>query len=154
MNRRKFLKTVAVSGAVITASPILLGSLQAEAKTDGLKKRSLEDAMKDVLKGKKPVESEKVKLIAPSIAENGAVVPIKVDVAEPIKNVKAIHIFAEKNPDPWTVSAFLTPQNGKPYFATRIRLAKTMDVYAVAELSDGSVIMAKKAVKVTIGGCG
>jgi sulfur-oxidizing protein SoxY len=154
MNRRKFLKTVALSGAVVTASPILLGSLQAKAKTDGLKKRSLEDAMKDVLKGKKPVESEKVKLIAPSIAENGAVVPIKVNVAEPIENVKAIHIFAEKNPDPWTVSASLTPQNGKPYFATRIRLAKTMDVYAVAELSDGSVIMAKKAVKVTIGGCG
>ena len=154
MNRRKFLKTAAISGAVVAVSPALTGSFKAEAKGEGLKKRTLEEAMKDILKGKKPVESEKVKLIAPSIAENGAVVPIKVSVVEPIENVKAIHIFAEKNPDPWTVSAHLTPQNGKPYFATRIRLAKTMNVYAVAELSDGSAIMAKKAVKVTIGGCG
>ena len=153
MNRRKFLKTVAISGAVVAVSPSLV-NLKAEAKGEGLKKRSLEEAMKDVLKGKKPVESDKVKLIAPSIAENGAVVPIKVNVAEPIENVKAIHIFAEKNPDPWTVSVYLTPQNGKAYFATRIRLAKTMDVIAVAELKDGSMIMAKKAIKVTIGGCG
>ncbi len=154
MNRRKFLKTVAVSGAVVAASPILTNAFKAEAKGEGLNKRSLDEALKDVLKGKKPVESEKVKLIAPSIAENGAVVPVKVEVAEPIENVKAIHIFAEKNPDPWTVTIHLTPQNGKAYFATRIRLAKTMNVYAVAELADGSAIMAKKAVKVTIGGCG
>ncbi len=154
MNRRKFLKTIAVSGAVVAVAPAVSGSFKAEAKGEGLHKRSLEEAMKDVLKGKKPVESEKVKLIAPSIAENGAVVPVKVSVAEPIENVKTIHIFAEKNPDPWTVSINLTPQNGKPYFATRIRLAKTMDVIAVAELKDGSAIMAKKKVKVTIGGCG
>jgi len=153
MNRRKFLKSMAISGAVIAASPVIFENLKAHAE-DGLNKRTLEEAMKDVLKGKKPVESEKVKLIAPSIAENGAVVPIKIDVAEPVENVIAIHVFAEKNPDPWTVSFYPTPQNGKAYFATRIRLAKTMDVLAVAELKDGSLIMAKKAVKVTIGGCG
>ncbi len=94
MNRRKFLKTVAVSGAVVAASPILTNAFKAEAKGEGLNKRSLDEALKDVLKGKKPVESEKVKLIAPSIAENGAVVPVKVEVAEPVENVKAIHIFA------------------------------------------------------------
>ncbi|SNZ06846.1 sulfur-oxidizing protein SoxY [Persephonella hydrogeniphila] len=153
MNRRKFLKMTAVAGAVVAVSPsIPVDSFKVNAQP---KKRSFEDALKEITKGKTPVEApNEVKLIAPSIAENGAVVPIKVEVKKPIKDVKAIHILADKNFDPWTCSVHLTPQNGKPYFATRIRLAKTMNVYAVAELSDGSFIMTKKPVKVTIGGCG
>ena len=152
MNRRKFLKTTAIAGAVVAVSPAILNG-KFSAKAD-LRKRSFEEALKEITKGKTPVESEKVKLIAPSIAENGAVVPIKVEVVEPIENVKAIHILADKNFDPWSCSIHFTPQNGRPYFSTRIRLAKTMNVYAVAELKDGSFMMAKKPVKVTIGGCG
>ena len=152
MNRRNFLKMLAVSGVAVAASPVVFSDSH-RAYADP-KKRSFEDALKEITKGKTPVESEKVKLIAPSIAENGAVVPVKVEVKDSIENVKAIHILAEKNFDPWSVSIHLTPANGKPYFATRIRLAKTMNVYAVAEMSDGSFIMAKKPVKVTIGGCG
>jgi len=151
MNRRNFLKMTAVAGAVVAVSPAVPLGLEAKAQP---KKRSFEEALKEITKGKKPVESQKVKLIAPSIAENGAVVPVKVEVVEPIENVKTIHIMADKNFDPWTCSVHLTPQNGKPYFSTRIRLAKTMNVYAIAELKDGSFIMAKKPVKVTIGGCG
>ena len=152
MNRRKFLKMSAIAGAVVVVSPSLpVPTFSAKA---ALKKRSFEEALKEITKGKKPVESKKVKLIAPSIAENGAVVPIKVEVVEPIHNVKAIHIMADKNFDPWSCSIHLSEKNGKPYFATRIRLAKTMNVYAIAELKDGSFVMAKKHVKVTIGGCG
>lgn len=152
MKRRDFLKVAAATGAVILVSPsVMVDSFQAKAE---LRKRSFEEALKEITKGKTPVESKEVKLIAPSIAENGAVVPIKVEVAKPIEDVKAIHIFADKNYDPWSCSIHFTPQNGRPYFATRIRLAKTMNVYAVAELKDGSFIMAKKPIKVTIGGCG
>lgn len=152
MNRRNFLKIMAVSGAAVVASPVIFNEAH-ESKADP-KKRSFEDALKEITKGKTPTESDKVKLIAPSIAENGAVVPVKVEVKDNIENVKAIHILADKNFDPWSVSIHLTPANGKPYFATRIRLAKTMNVYAVAEMSDGTFLMAKKPVKVTIGGCG
>ncbi len=152
MNRRNFLKIMTVSGAAVIASPVIFNETH-EAKAEP-KKRSFEDALKEITKGKAPTESDKVKLIAPSIAENGAVVPVKVEVKDSIENVKAIHILADKNFDPWSVSIHLTPANGKPYFATRIRLAKTMNVYAVAEMADGTFLMAKKPVKVTIGGCG
>jgi sulfur-oxidizing protein SoxY len=93
----------------------------------------------------------------PEIAENGAVVPVKVNVESPMTEadyVKAIHILSTKNGNARCADVMLTPLNGKGYFATRVKLGGTQDVVALVEMSDGSFIRAAKPVKVTIGGCG
>jgi sulfur-oxidizing protein SoxY len=69
-------------------------------------------------------------------------------------HVKAVHIFSEGNPIPNVASIRFSPASGRARAATRMRMAKTQNVIAVAEMSDGSVYMAKAKVKVTIGGCG
>ncbi len=125
-----------------------------EMKPKSKNAMSYKKALEIVTGGKGAKKSDKVKLIVPEIAENGAVVPVKVNVAEPIENVKSIHILTTKNSNARTADVFLTPRNGKAYFATRIKLGQSQEVVAVAVLKDGSAIMASKPVKVTIGGCG
>jgi sulfur-oxidizing protein SoxY len=68
--------------------------------------------------------------------------------------VKAVHLFADGNPRPEVVSFRFSPVNGKAEASTRMRLAKTQNVVAVAKMADGTVSTDKKMVKVTIGGCG
>jgi sulfur-oxidizing protein SoxY len=99
----------------------------------------------------------RIGLELPQIAENGNTVPIAFEVDSPMTEsdyVKAVHIFAEQNPLPNVGTFRFTPRSGKARAATRMRLLKTQNVVAVAEMSDGSVYMAKTEVKVTIGGCG
>ena len=106
---------------------------------------------------KEPKTSSKIKLDVPEIAENGSTVPMGVTVDSPMTeddHVKAVHVMATKNPDPEIVTFRFSMLSGRAEAQTRMRLADTQDVLAVAELSDGSAIMAKKEVKVTIGGCG
>ena len=100
--------------------------------------------------------SDKVSISLPEIAENGATVPVGVTVDSPMSAdnyVQHIHVLAEGNPSPEAISFHLTP-TGKAEVDTRIRLGKTQNVVAVAVMNDGSVLTAKKEVKVTIGGCG
>jgi sulfur-oxidizing protein SoxY len=68
--------------------------------------------------------------------------------------VKAVHIVSTGNPQPAVATFHFTPQSGKASAASRMRLARTQDVLALAELSDGKVLQTRKTVKVTIGGCG
>ena len=99
----------------------------------------------------------RVTLELPQIAENGNTVPVALSVDSPMTDsdyVKAVHVFADKNPHPDVATFRFTPGSGNASIATRMRLAKTQNVIAVAEMSDGSVYMAKTEVKVTIGGCG
>ena len=69
-------------------------------------------------------------------------------------HVKAVHLFAEGNPAPEVASFHFTPSCGKAAVSTRMRMRGTQNIVAVAEMSNGEVYMAKKLVKVTIGGCG
>jgi sulfur-oxidizing protein SoxY len=99
----------------------------------------------------------KVKIDMPQIAENGAAVPVTVSVESPMTSanyVKAVHIVAEGNPDAGVASFQFTPMSGKAEASTRMRLARTQQITAIAEMSDGSIHSAKTEVKVTIGGCG
>ena len=89
-------------------------------------------------------------LTAPEIAENGNTVPISVDAPGAV----SIMILAEKNPSPLVVTFNFGPMAGSQSASTRIRLAGTQDLVAVAKMSDGSFVQASQAVKVTIGGCG
>ena len=91
-----------------------------------------------------------VNLNAPEIAENGNTVPIEVDAP----GAAAIMVLAAGNPTPPVATFNFGPLAGSQMASTRIRLAQTQDVIAVAKMPDGSVSMTKANVKVTIGGCG
>lgn len=110
----------------------------------------------DFTGGKAPTTG-KISLTAPEIAENGNTVPISVDVESAMKDgdmVESIMIVADGNPNPEVVTFHFTALSGSALATTRIRLAKTQNVIAVAKMADGSFYMDKKEVKVTIGGCG
>lgn len=99
----------------------------------------------------------KITLDVPELAENGATVQFIVSVDSPMTDkdhVKAIHLFTEGNPFPQAASYFFTPMSGKASVTGRIRLATSQKVRAIAVMSDGSTYVARKDVKVTVGGCG
>jgi sulfur-oxidizing protein SoxY len=107
--------------------------------------------------GDKATKSGRIKMELPQIAENGNTVPVAFEVKSPMTgsdHVKAVHLFADKNPNPDVATFRFTPESGVCKVSTRMRLIKSQNVVAVAEMSDGSVYMAKAPVKVTIGGCG
>ena len=91
-----------------------------------------------------------ITLTAPEIAENGNTVPI--DVASP--GASEILVLALGNPTPGVATFKFGPMAGAHSASTRIRLAGTQDVVAIAKMADGSFVQAKSTVKVTIGGCG
>lgn len=159
MKRRKFIQSMfAASAVAVTVTPVaLMAKEEAKAKKKGPNDLTYEAAVEAITGGKEVKESEKVKLTVPEIAENGAVVPVKVEVDNPMEEanyVKAIHVLSTKNGNVRCVDVMLTPANAKGYFATRIKLSSTQEVVALVELSDGTFMKAGKSVKVTIGGCG
>ncbi len=130
------------------AATLPLPALAAESAMDELKKFT---------GGADARESGRITLDMPEIAENGNTVPLTVSVDSPMTSedyVKRVMIVASGNPRPGVATFHFSPRSGVAEAATRMRLAKTQDVIAVAEMSDGSFHMAKAAVKVTIGGCG
>ena len=94
--------------------------------------------------------SEGLTLTAPEIAENGNTVPIEVDAP----GAEAIMVLAMGNPTPGVAEFKFGPLAGSQSASTRIRLAGTQDVVAIAKMKDGSFVKASSNVKVTIGGCG
>lgn len=117
---------------------------------------AVQKALAQVLGERKPQEG-RVQLDVPEIAENGNMVPVTVAVDSPMTEtdyVKAVYVFADGNPRPEVATFHFSPVNGEAVASTRVRLAKTQTVYAIAEMSDGSLFMATREVKVTIGGCG
>lgn len=91
-----------------------------------------------------------ISMTAPEIAENGNTVPVSVDAP----GATAIVIFATGNPTPGVATFNFGPLSGSQSASTRIRLAGTQDVVAIAKMADGSFVKASATVKVTIGGCG
>jgi len=91
-----------------------------------------------------------ITLTAPEIAENGNTVPVAVDAPGAV----SILVLAAGNPEPEVVTFTFGPAAGSQMASTRIRLAKTQDVIAIAKMPDGSFVQAQSTVKVTIGGCG
>ena len=107
--------------------------------------------------GGKETGAGKIKLKAPEIAENGNTVPVSFTVDSPMsadEHVASVLLVAAGNPGPEVAVFNFSAMSGKAAASTRIRLAKTQDVVAIAKMNDGSMFMDKKTVKVTIGGCG
>ncbi len=99
----------------------------------------------------------KVEVGAPEIAENGNSVPIEVSVDSAMEGddmVEEIMLLADGNPNPQVATFKFSALSGEASASTRIRLAKTQNVIAVARMKDGSIHRASRAIKVTIGGCG
>src|SRR4029453_3801792 len=102
------------------------------------------------------VRTGKVKLDIPPLVENGNTVPMTVTVAHPMApedHVKSIHVLNEKNPQPNIPHFYLGPHNGRAQVSTRIRLADSQKVVAIAKLSDGSFWSASVDVVVTLAAC-
>ena len=113
------------------------------------KAKSDTDAIKS-LYGKTAEPSDKVKLDAPEIAENGAVVPIS--VSSSLADVTSISILVADNPNALAAS-YKIPAGTLPSVANRLKMAKTTNVIAIVE-AGGKLYSATKEVKVTVGGCG
>ena len=106
--------------------------------------------------GEAQVRPGKVKLDLPPLVENGNSVPVTVSVDHPMRPsefVKAIAIFNEKNPQPNVATFQLGPRAGRASVSTRMRLATSQKVVAVAELSDGTFWSASADVLVTLAAC-
>ncbi|GHE00744.1 thiosulfate oxidation carrier protein SoxY [Allgaiera indica] len=110
---------------------------------------AIDAAIQKFTGGAKPKTSG-VKLTAPEIAENGNTVPVEVEA----DGATEILVIAPNNPLPEVFKASFGPLSGGSSASTRIRLAGTQDLTAIAKMKDGSFAMAKRTVKVTIGGCG
>src|SRR5213592_3674900 len=116
---------------------------------------AMEDAIRKVI-GSARVTPGRVKLDVPPLVENGNTVPLAVSVESPMTeadHVRAIHVFTEKNPQPDVVSFRFGSRAGRAGAATRVRLADTQTVVAIAELSDGSFWSARADVVVTLAAC-
>jgi sulfur-oxidizing protein SoxY len=135
----------AVAAGTLSAIPV-----QAWAANDA------QDLIKKFTGGKAPAKS-RVKLDLPEIAENGNAVPMTVSVESPMTKesyVSDVLVVAEGNPRGGVVTFHFTPASGVAEANTRIRLAETQNVIAIAKMNDGALFMDTKQVKVTIGGCG
>ena len=109
-----------------------------------------------MLVGKATVKRGRVKLELPPIVENGNTVPLTVAVDSPMSeadHVTGIHIVNVKNPQPYVAAFDLGPRAGKAVVSTRIRLADTQQVVAIARLSDGSFWSDSADVIVTLAAC-
>jgi len=116
---------------------------------------TMQEAVRTAI-GEATVKKGRVKLDLPPIVENGNSVPCTVAVESPMTatdHVKAIHIFNEKNPQPNVISIKLGPRAGRAAFTTRIRLADSQTVTAIAEMSDGSCWSDDVDVIVTLAAC-
>jgi sulfur-oxidizing protein SoxY len=115
-----------------------------------------DEAIKKFTGGKTPATG-RVKLDLPEIAENGNTVPMTVNVESPMtaqSYVSDVLVVADGNPRSGVATFHFSPASGIAEANTRIRLASTQNIIAVAKMNDGSFFMASKQVKVTIGGCG
>ncbi len=156
-SRRRALHGIAALAAAVGATTL---ALPVAAQQAGMPQpdEKIEDTLKRLFGGR-PLQpaGERIKLDAPMIAENGAVVPIRVDADLPMgadNFVRNIYIITDKNRRPLNAKFTLTPDAGRASVATNVRLAASSDIRAIAETSTGALYEIKREVKVTVGGCG
>jgi sulfur-oxidizing protein SoxY len=146
--RRQFLR-LAGSAAALGAVPIV--TLRPAEATPA----TLAAAIRNVV-GEAEVQTGKVKLDIPPLVENGNTVPMTVSVSNPMTpddHVKSIHVFNEKNPQPNIGNFYLGPHAGRAQISTRVRLADSQKITAIAHLSDGSFWSTSVDVVVTLAAC-
>ena len=148
-SRRDFLKTAGRVAAGLGLSAAI------RVEPAGATPAELQDAIRTVV-GSARVTAGKVKLELPPLIENGNAVPLTVSVDSPMteaEHVRAVHVFTEKNPQPYVASFHLGPRAGRARVSTRMRLADSQNVVAICELSDGSFWSDSAAIIVTLAAC-
>jgi len=146
---RRHLLQLGGTVAIIGALPIIT------VRTARATPATLASAIRNLV-GEANVQTGRVKLDIPPLVENGNTVPMTVSIDSPMTAqdfVKSIHVFNEKNPQPNIGNFYLSPQAGRAQVATRIRLADTQKVVAIAKMSDGSFWSASVDVIVTLAAC-
>ena len=145
ISRRAFLLFLGSSPALAQLPPNISAERQAALRA-AIRKAT----------GGAPVRGGKVTLSMPPLIDNGNTVPIRVTVDSPMTeadHVKVIHLFTEKNPQPYVLTAHLGPRAGRARVDTRARIADTGQVIAIAQLSDGSYWSDTVSVVVTLSAC-
>jgi sulfur-oxidizing protein SoxY len=145
--RRRFLvETAALAGAA---------GLGLDLDPADATPASMQAAIRNVT-GEAKLNKGRVKIDIPALIENGNAVPLTVSCESPMTqedHVKAIHVFTEKNPQPNVIGVHLGPRAGRASVSTRIRLADTQKIVAVAQMSDGSFWSDEVEVIVTLAAC-
>lgn len=147
--RRDFLMR---TGQVVGGTALLSIARMAPA---GATQQGMQDAIRAIA-GDASLQTGKVRLDIPTLVENGNTVPLTVAVESPMTeadHAKAIHIVNEKNPQPHVISVTLGPRCGRAAVSTRIKLADSQQIVALAEMSDGSFWMGSTDVVVTLAAC-
>jgi len=147
--RRRFLiDSARLAGGAGMASVLL-------RRPAGATPAAMQEAIRQVV-GTGTPRPGRVKLDIPPLVENGSTVPVTVSVDSPMTagdHVTAIHLFNQKNPQPYVISATLGPRAGKAVLSTRIKLADSQKVIAIARMNDGSLWSDSAEVIVTIAAC-
>jgi sulfur-oxidizing protein SoxY len=144
LSRRKALKLLSALAAAGIVPPAL-----AQGSESAFTMKSVPDAMR-ALGAQSPAVSDAIVIKAPDIAENGAVVPVAMESRLP--NTESLTLLIEKNPQPLAAS-FAIPAGTEASVSTRVKMSETSDVYALVK-ADGKFYLAKKEIKITLGGCG
>jgi sulfur-oxidizing protein SoxY len=146
--RRQFIGLAGGAAVIGTVPIVTLRGAEATPAT-------LAAAIRSVV-GTAEVQTGKVKLDVPPLVENGNTVPMTVSVSSPMTSddhVRSIHVFNEKNPQPNIGNFYLGPRAGRAQVSTRIRLADSQKIVAIARLSDGTFWSASADVVVTLAAC-
>ena len=134
-----------LAGGIVRPGEVLAQQWN-QAAFDG---KTLSDALR-ALGAQGAATSDAIQIKAPEIAENGAVVPVGVESRLP--GTQSITLLIEKNPQPLTAS-FDIPAGTEPNVSTRVKMGQSSDIYALVK-ADGKFYVAKKEIKITLGGCG
>ena len=145
LSRRTYLSVLGLLGASSWIVP-------------GLATAKKPEAMEAIAKivGSSPIRDGRVKLVIPPLVESGNLVVLKLSIESPMTAndyVKAVHVIAEGNPLPNIFTAYFTPRSGRAELTTRVRLADSQRVWAVAQMSDGSFWQGYADTLVTLSAC-
>ncbi|WP_374450151.1 thiosulfate oxidation carrier protein SoxY [Stella sp.] len=145
IGRRRMLRLVAGAGVAAVLAPLPVRATPEEVR-----------ALIGALAGEGPVTRARVRLDLPLLVENGNAVAMTVAVDAPLagpERVEAIHVFAEANPLPDVARFEFGPAAGRPMVSTRIRLATSQTVVAVARTADGRLWSDEVELLVTLAAC-
>ncbi|WP_245640607.1 SoxY-related AACIE arm protein [Polynucleobacter sinensis] len=145
LTRRWYLSTLGILGLASWLTPFVANAKKADAM----------EAISKIV-GSNTIQDGKVKLVIPPLVESGNLVVLKVSIDSPMTAsdyVKAVHIIAEANPLPNIFTAYFTPRSGRADVTTRVRLADSQRVWAIAQMSDGSYWQTYADTLVTLSAC-
>jgi sulfur-oxidizing protein SoxY len=147
-NRRQWLLRIQQIGIIVVGVCL-------SPRTVFAKKEEADSAIQEITGGA-PIRDGRVTLVIPPLVENGNLVVLNVSVDSPMTAndyVKVIHVIAEGNPLPHIFAAYLSPRSGTANITTRVRLADSQRVWAIAQMSDGSFWQGYAETLVTLSAC-